>query len=300
MGLEQTTCNLCGSDRWRLMYRKFNLDIVRCKDCGLVYAGPLRLTPEASWLRYSPDYFHNEYLPALGIFDGQFDLSLFDGRYAHLLQHVREYRSLGALFEIGCGAGFFLKAAERAGWKVAGLEVSQAAVEFARGSLGLDIQRSTVEEATLPADTFDVVAMLDTIEHLFDPAATLRATHRLLRPGGAALITTPNINSLSRVCLGEPWAVLSPAEHLYYFAEGTLSRMLQLAGFTNVRFDRHYAGQGLYETMNPPHNQAPDARRTKLYTRLVNTIGRRVLRQVQGLGLADALVCVAEKPALTP
>ncbi len=108
--------------------------------------------------------------------------------------------------------------------------------------------------------------MLDTIEHLFDLVSTLRVMHRLLRPGGAVLITTPNINALSRMCLGQPWAVISPAEHLYYFAEGTLGRMLQLAGFTAVRFDRHYAGQGLYETMNPPHTHAPDARRTKLHT----------------------------------
>ncbi len=147
MGLEQTNCNLCGSERWRPMYHKFDLDIVRCKDCGLVYAGPLRLTPEASWMRYSPDYFHKEYLPALGIFDDQFDLSRFDARYAYLLHHVHRYLSIGTLFEIGCGAGFFLKAAERAGWRVGGLEVSEAAVEFAGRSLGLDVQRSTVEEA---------------------------------------------------------------------------------------------------------------------------------------------------------
>lgn len=297
MGLEKTLCNLCGSERYKPMYRKFDLDIAHCHDCHLVYAGPLRLTPEDSWKRYNPTYFEHEYLPSLGVVNGQFDLAAFDGRYARTLHLISKYRSQHQLLEVGCGAGFFLKAAERNGWSTIGLEVSQAAVDFARGPLGLDVRLGTIEQAALPASSFDVVSMLDTIEHLFDPTATLRECYRLLRPGGALLLSTPNMNSLSRIVFGKPWAVISPAEHLYYFTEKTLALMLQRVGYRQVRFDRHYAGAGLYETMNPRHTHAPESFRTNLYRRLVETIGRRLLWQVQALGLSDALVCLSEKPA---
>ncbi len=274
--LEQTCCNLCGSDRWQHLYRNFELDIIRCQECGLTYAGPLRLTPAASWQRYNPDYFWYEYLPSLGVMQGQFNLADFDVRYAPMLDLLQGYRWLGRLLEVGCGVGFFLKAAERAGWDVVGLEVSEVAVNFVRDTLKLDIQCGTVETVSLPQATCDVIAMFDVIEHLFDPHKTLSQIYRLLRPDGVLVITTPNINALSHFVLGESWAVLSPAEHLYYFSERTLMKTLQKPGFTAVKFDRCFTGQGVYQTINPHHNQAPIAPRAKIYTWLVQDYGSQV------------------------
>jgi 2-polyprenyl-3-methyl-5-hydroxy-6-metoxy-1,4-benzoquinol methylase len=294
--MESTVCNLCGANRTRLVYRKFDLDISRCRQCGLVYAGPQRLTREETWARYNPNYFRDEYLPALGVVGDRFDLAAFDGRYARMLQVIRPYRQLGTLLEVGCGAGFFLKAAERDGWRVSGLEVMQAGVEFARRQLGLEVRSAAVEDADLPADSYDIIAMFDVIEHLSDPHCTLERIRTLLRPGGWLIITTPNFEALSRRWLGKPWAVLSPAEHLYYFSQDTLGAMLRKAGYGVVWFDRHYAGGGLYETMYPRHNQAPGSWRARTYTRLVDRFGRRVLRQVQARGLADSLWCLAQCP----
>lgn len=295
--LEETTCNLCGSGRWKRLHRKFELDIVQCRDCGLVYAGPVRLTREASWLRYNPDYFHQEYLPALGVVDGQFDLTLFDKRYKVLLNLFRSYRQKKTLLEVGCGAGFFLKAAERAGWNTEGLEVSEAAVTFAQEQLNLRVQCAVLEETSFAENSFDVVTMFDTIEHLFDPMHILRLVHRILRPGGALFISTPNINALSHYALGKPWAVLSPAEHLYYFSPKTLNHMLQKTEYENIIFGRFSGIQGIYETMSPQHNQDPTALRSRLYTSFVDRFGAKVFRMVQALGMGDGLYFLAEKPS---
>jgi 2-polyprenyl-3-methyl-5-hydroxy-6-metoxy-1,4-benzoquinol methylase len=257
----------------------------------------MRLTPEASWQRYNPDYFWHEYLPSIGVVQRQFNLSDFDTRYAPMLHLLQHYRQSGKLLEVGCGAGFFLKAAERAGWDVTGVEVSQAAVDFARESLHLNVQSGTVETVPLPTNAFDVIALFDVIEHLFDAHSTLQKIHQLLRPSGVLVISTPNINALSRFILDSTWAVLSPFEHLYYFSEKTLKQTLRKAGFSHLHFERCFTGQGLYQTMNPHHNQAPIAPRSKIYIWFVKTHGARVFRQVQKLGLADTLYCVATKPS---
>ena len=131
--MERVACNLCGADDAARVCRKFDVDISRCRRCGLVYAGPERLSPEESLARYSAAYFASEYLPSLGVRDGQFDLRFFDDRYRDLLRLLAPSRERATLLEVGCGAGFFLKAAERAGWRVSGLEVMDEGVRFARG-----------------------------------------------------------------------------------------------------------------------------------------------------------------------
>ncbi len=291
--MERVACNLCGADDARLVYRKFDLDISRCRRCGLVYAGPLRLTPAESQARYSSDFFEKEYLPALGVAEGRFDLAAFDARYGDFLARLLPERRLGTLLEVGGGAGFFQKAAERAGWRTTGLEVMEAGARFAREILGLDVRSGTLEDATLPAGAWDAVVLLDVIEHLPDPRSSLARARSLLREGGTLLLFTPNFESLSRLALGVDWTVLSPVEHLFYFTESTLGRLVRDVGFRRVDFDRRVGWGVPYDALNPLATHAPGGRRARAWRRLVDSLGTGLTRPAQQLGRADALLCLA-------
>jgi len=289
-------CPVCDGTTSRPKYHKFGLPLVACEGCGLVYANP-RLTPEEIWKRYSPDYFWNEYLPALGVKDGHVDLEYFDGRHSAMLQLIARARpNRGRMVEVGAGGGFFLKAAERAGWTVAGIEISSEGVEFATSRLALDVRRESAEDLNFPAASFDVAVMFDVIEHLLDPAAALQRVRTVLRPGGLLVISTPNLDAVTRLALGSDWAVLSPAEHLYNFSEKTLGMLLRRAGFGGIEFERHYQGLGVYETMNPRYTHAPGSLRNRIYSSLVSTVGPFTYRQVQAFGGADALLATAASP----
>ena len=292
--LERVQCNLCGADDPLLLHRKYDLDISRCRGCGLVYAGPQRLTPEESRARYSADFFEKEYLPALGVQGHRFDLEAFDARYRHLLDRLGPFRQLGSLLEVGSAAGFFLKAAERSGWTATGLEVMEAGARFARETLGLDVRLGTLEDAGLPAGSYDAVVLLDVIEHLHDPRAALAQARSLLRPGGALLLFTPNYDALSRRALGTAWAVLSPVEHLYYFTGGSLDRLLREVGFREVAFDRRVGWGVVYDTMNPLATNDPRSWRSRAWRWLVDTTGGTLVAGVQRHGLGDALLCLAQ------
>lgn len=293
--MERIACNLCAADEAARVCRKFGLDISRCRRCGLVYAGPERLTPDESRSRYNATYFENEYLPSLGVRDHQFDLAFFDDRYRDLLSLLEPSRALGTLVEVGCGAGFFLKAAERAGWRVSGLEVMDEGVRFAREKLGLDVRRPVPEGGELPAGGFDAAVMLDVVEHLSDPASTLARSRDLLRDGGVLLLFTPNYRSLSRVALGPAWAVLSPHEHLYYFTEATLGALLRKAGFGGVSFVRRRAVGSVYDALNPLATHEPGRRRSRAWRWVVDRLGPAAVASVQTAGRADALLCVARR-----
>lgn len=259
-----------------------------------MYAGPERVTPEESRTRYSEDFFEREYLPSLGVHDSRFDLAAFDERYRHLLERLAPHRRSGTLLEVGSGAGFFVAAAERAGWKATGLEVMEAGVRFACERLGVDVRLGTLDGAAAPPGGVDAVVLLDVIEHLHDPRSALARAHALLRNGGALLLFTPNYGALSRRALGTPWAVLSPLEHLYYFTEATLGRMLGETGFSALRFDRRVGWRVPYDTMNPLATHEPRGLRARAFRWLVDRAGTRALDLVQRRGLGDALLCVAQ------
>jgi len=286
-------CAVCGSVNSRPIIQKFGFPIARCQKCGLVYANP-RMPAEAILARYSPDYFWNEYLPAHNARDGVFKLEDFDAQYGALLKLIQTSAGgRGKLLEIGTGAGFFLKAAQRAGWQTQGLELSAEAAAFARERLGLTIAQLPAEQLGELPETFDVVVMFEVIEHLFDPRRVLELIRQRLRPGGALVLSTPNFNALSRIALGNSWAVLTPGEHLYYFTRDSLQALLRAAGFSAVQFHNDFGGWGTIETMNPRHTQAPRSLRAVLYYYFVVSVGRASYRWVLAQGRGDTLLCVA-------
>lgn len=296
MSLEEVTCPICDGQTTKLLYTKFELPIVRCTKCKMVRAHP-RLPLEEVWKRYNPAYFWEEYLPSLGVRDGQYDLNFFDQRHAPSLSLISKFRQPpGKLLEVGTGSGFFLTAAQRAGWTVSGIEISEEAVKFNTKTLGLDVIQGTGEDMVFPSQSFDVVVMFETIEHFFNPRKVLESVLRVLKPGGLLVISTPNFNAFSRWALGSTWAVLTPAEHLYYFGEKTLKLFLETIGFSQVNFIRRHGGFGVFETMNPWYTHAPKALRTKLYLKFVSKIGPKVYTKIQDLGMADTLLCCAVAP----
>ena len=292
----EVPCALCGARETTRLYTKFKWGIERCRRCGLIYANP-RAPEEAILARYSSEYFWNEYLPAVSAPGGEYDLDYQDQRHAAMLALIRRHSPNGRrMLEVGTGAGLFLKAAQRAGWDTAGLELSSEGSAFARDRLGLDVRTERAEEMSFPPGSFDVAVMFDVIEHLFDPVTVLEATRRAVSPGGIIVVSTPNYDALSRFVLGSDWAVLSPLEHVYYFNEHTLAATLQKTGWNNVIAERRFAGWGVLETMNFRYTHAPNNWRARCYERVLTSAGASLAPRVQGAGRADTVLCVAVNP----
>lgn len=268
------------------------MPIAECVSCALVRATP-RCSPARIAERYSAEYFWNEYLPSVGVVNGVVDDNFIDGRYAPWIALVEKHVERGRLLEIGTGAGLFSKAFSRAGWSTVGVEINAEGAQFARDRLGLDVRQQYAEDLDLPEGSQDVVALMDVIEHVPNPVATVATARRLLRPGGVLLIQTPNLNAFSRTMLGAPWAVLSPAEHLYYFTERTLDALVKKAGFESTTFEWHFEGFGPAETMNARYTHAPNAVRAKAYAALVKFGGPRVFNWVRDTHRNDQLIAIA-------
>ena len=89
-------------------------------------------------------------------------------------------------------------------------------------------------DARFPGDYADAAVMIEVIEHLPDPRATLAEIFRILKPGGAVCVTTPNFDCYRSLLMREEWAPIIPSGHLYYFTAQTLGNMMRAAGFVEV------------------------------------------------------------------
>lgn len=95
------------------------------------------------------------------------------------------------ILEIGCGTGHNLPMLARFG-TVDAVEIDDAARGVAENRLGRPISSAPLPELAGIADgRYDLVALLDVLEHVEDDVAALQSIARRLKPGGAILLTVP-------------------------------------------------------------------------------------------------------------
>lgn len=98
------------------------------------------------------------------------------------------------VLEIGCANGNFGKELKRKGCKVYGVEVSSDMARQAKRHLD-SVVVGNIEDMPLrwERNYFDVILLMDVLEHLFDPTATLMKVKKHLKSGGVIIVTLPNV-----------------------------------------------------------------------------------------------------------
>jgi 2-polyprenyl-3-methyl-5-hydroxy-6-metoxy-1,4-benzoquinol methylase len=140
----------------------------------------------------------------------------------------------GRLLDIGCGGGAMLRRMHELGWHVEGVDSDGEAVRIARAK-GLKVYLGSIEEQKFSQESFDALIMSHVIEHVADPIGLLRECYRILKPGGHAVVVTPNARSWGHRLYAANWRGLEPPRHLHIFAVGPLKAALRAAGFHKVR-----------------------------------------------------------------
>ncbi len=113
-----------------------------------------------------------------------------------------------SLIDIGCGGGLIAEPMRRLGFAVTAVDASSENIGTARAHAaeqGLDIayRAATVEQMEAQgAGPFDVVLVLEIIEHVADPESFLRACSRLIAPGGVMIVASLN-RTLKSLALGK-------------------------------------------------------------------------------------------------
>jgi SAM-dependent methyltransferase len=177
-------------------------------------------TPPKSEPNYSQDYFEK-----YGAGKKSYShASATDPSHLRILKEILtlNYRE-GAILDIGCATGTFLKLAKEHGFKTYGVEISDWAAKKAAEVSGADVfcLDLSKDKLPLPDASLDVVTMNECIEHIPNHYHALEEVRRVLKPKGLLFVHTPILFS----------RFLQDSTHVTFFTKDSLPFTVERAGF---------------------------------------------------------------------
>jgi SAM-dependent methyltransferase len=240
------TCPLCGNKESELIrvednkfspnnekekqffsqYQKDQIHLMMCQKCHFCYVDKLPKDPlfyEALYSKTQCDYEY-EYN-----YHGKKDI------YKDIKRQLNQYCPSGQLLDIGTWCGTLLSFLKN-DYSVIGCEISQPAADYAV-SIGLDVKVGSFDSVGFEAESFDIITIIDVLEHLPQPKRVLEKIYRLLKPGGIVYIKVPNIQSqinkqnfLQFLRLSSE-GVCPNYVHINHFSHESLSSVILSLGF---------------------------------------------------------------------
>ena len=200
----------------------------RCTGCGTLFLSPRPADSELGRI-YPANYYAYAFRSSRNL--GYRVKAWMDRRAAGT--YLAQAGGPGPVLDVGCGDGRLLEAFASRGVArplLHGLELSDGSVERARAR-GFDVRRERFEDAGFPEAFFQLIVLQQVIEHVGDPAAVLAKIARLLQPGGAVVLETPNAASWDhRLFRGRHWGGYHFPRHFFLFTAPSLRALLRRAG----------------------------------------------------------------------
>lgn len=198
------------------------LALRRCRECGFIFADDQQLNELTSlYERLSdPEYVNSQ------------ETRLFQMRW--LVKTAQKVNPKAvSLLDVGAGAGLLVAEAKRLGLNAAGVEPCRAFVDSARTLNSVEILHGVLPHPELTNRRFDLVCLVDVIEHVSDPVTLLRHCTQLLNSGGLLVVVTPDVGSLPAKILGRGWWHFRLA-HVGYFDRRSLGKAVEAVGLVTV------------------------------------------------------------------
>ncbi|WP_240866932.1 class I SAM-dependent methyltransferase [Cylindrospermopsis raciborskii] len=198
----------------------FNLRILECSSCGLVYLS-------------SFDHIRSNHYEQSGM-HGSNILPISDWLKETDQDDERRFRFLKTsllgkkILDFGCGCGGFLLKSKLLAESVCGVEPENRLQQFFTDS-GIPVY-PTIND--IESYNFDIITAFHVIEHLVDPVSVLKSLSLLLQRGGEIVIEVPNADdALLTLFECEPFMKFTYwSQHLYLFNPQTLPKLIQKAG----------------------------------------------------------------------
>lgn len=235
--------------------------VVQCKKCGFVYTNPRPKPNKLSFFYPDNAGYYNATIPYMDGFlqklkkqvliqfynyPGKkstikrlFLLPLYIWLHRKLkIQGYPLFKEKGKVLDIGCSYGNFLYQLKTLGWTTKGIEMNQKAATFGRKQLGLDIETKRLEDFQ-PNTKYDVIMLRMVLEHLPNPKQIIKHCRQLLNDGGNIIITIPDFSGFeSKIYKNHAYTLQVPT-HFSHFTPRTITQLLDLNGFKEVKIIHH-------------------------------------------------------------
>lgn len=240
---EVVPCTSCGSEDYlpRGTYGAWGLR--HCIRCCLLYVSPRPTEADIERI-YSESYFEGTGSYGNRGTPGGYRANEagYIGRAQVLVPWILDRIGLtgGSWLDVGCGPGYLLEVAQEYGFNCSGVDVSKAAVEWAR-SRSLEAFFTPAERfvEVLGERKFEVISLVDTLFHLRSPGRVLQHLENTLVPGGWLFAGPFDLTSRERIEASninpDPQRLGVP-EHLSFVNQPSMEYLLRQLDFEDVAF----------------------------------------------------------------
>jgi SAM-dependent methyltransferase len=230
-----TTCPLCSGQHLAELFALHDKRFWHCGTCQLVFIHSIY-----------PDYAGVFQPPTASDYSERMLANARErGRLQKKVERLRRYRQTSRWLEVGPGQGDQLTIAQDAGWLVHAVEVNPIAIPRLKHIAGEQVFYGDLLAAKYPDAHFDVVISNEVVEHLIDPLEFFREVHRVLRPGGVAVMSTGNGRSWTARLRGPAWKYFGEDGltfgHIRFFSPTTAKAIGRLCGFSRVSTSHGFA-----------------------------------------------------------
>ena len=220
-------CRFCQSTNFIKLFDKYGYEVVKCQRCGLIF---LNFNPTAEFITdYYGENFFNDPGTKHGFKNYERERDTLQKTFSERIEVIKRERSFGKLLDIGCATGIFLEEATKY-WDAYGVEISTYAANIAKNK-NLNVFAGELHHCPYLKLRFDIVTLWDTIEHLNDPAETVKKIGAITAPGGFIFLTTGDVESLAAKLSGKFWHLYNIPQHLSFFSPKTIGPLLWQGGF---------------------------------------------------------------------
>ena len=226
-------CTLCNNKKLSILTAVNGVKIYQCKKCQLALVGQNRTHRLNSSSQYNLKNYKKQE-PRLR------------KRYEKIIRIVNQVKPKGRALDIGAGYGLLASMLPARKYQVEILEPFLTPSYAKRKNI---IQHKTSLAAFAPQKKYDLVFLIDVIEHFPNPVRNLRKIKKLLAKNGLIIIQTPNYqNFMAKICHYWPgWMVKN---HKQIYSPQSLKGLLRKMGFTPLRLTTYDSLYEFRESLN--------------------------------------------------
>jgi 2-polyprenyl-3-methyl-5-hydroxy-6-metoxy-1,4-benzoquinol methylase len=257
-------CNLCGNNKFEKIADRLRdtieYKVYRCLSCDHIQLLPRPSMGEEKKF-YDEDRQERSIRKGTNLESLRTNFKPDINRRAEFIS--KRFPKKATILDVGCGYGFFLEEMARRGYRVEGIEISEARRELAKEVTSAPILNINLADPNVEVDIekIDVVTLFHVLEHIIDPIGFCRNVQKLLKKNGTFVVEVPNVDELMlETCPAYNQFYWNRA-HLNYFSGRTLRTVLEKAGFgwVNMAYVQRYGIENLYNwlTIGKPQLEKP-------------------------------------------
>lgn len=203
--------------------------LLQCQNCSFAFAKEIPVDPNFFDKRYQFDFdpsFEVEATYKSSILDQTFKLIAQNGKWN------------GRLLDIGSFGGNLIKYAMDKGYEPEGIEVNASMAKASSEKLGVKVHNCKVQDYSGNGEQYDVITLIDVLEHLFEPRGVIESCEKLLKPGGLLVIKVPQYKpqhikqNISNWLNINPRGIFHNFGHINLFNQKSLSIVMKDCGMT--------------------------------------------------------------------